>query len=446
MDSSNIFGTSINLLFVLFLVFLNGFFVATEFALVKIRESRITQLVAEGNVKARLVDKLLHQLDAYLSATQLGITLASLGLGWIGEPAIAHLLHPVFTYVGITEPWMSSISVIIGFLIITFLHIVLGELAPKSLAIQRPEQVSLFVARPMQVFYKAMFPFIKLLNGAASKILRLFGIEPVSEHEAAHTEEEIRILVNESHKSGLIDNTELMLVDNIFEFSETTAREIMVPRTDMVVLDIRDSFEDNLDIVSTGRFTRYPVVNGDKDHVVGILHIKDILTYALKETEKERHLTDLLRPALSVPESISISQLLTMLQKQRSQVAILIDEYGGTAGLLTLEDIVEEIVGDIQDEFDDERPEIEQFKQKEESIVSFDGRMLLEEVNDYLHIQLDTTEVDTIAGWIYTKITHPPTIGMKVEQGEYEFEVGEVNHLRITRVFVKKLIKEKVET
>ncbi|MDN9011031.1 hemolysin family protein [Brevibacillus laterosporus] len=445
MASSSILGTSINLLFVLFLVFLNGFFVATEFALVKIRESRITQLVAEGNVKARLVDTLLHQLDAYLSATQLGITLASLGLGWIGEPAIAHLLHPVFTYAGITEPWMSSISVVIGFLIITFLHIVLGELAPKSLAIQRAEQVSLIVARPMQLFYKVMFPFIKLLNGAASKILRLFGIEPVSEHEAAHTEEEIRILVNESHKSGLIDNTELMLVDNIFEFSETTAREIMVPRTDMVVLDIRDSFEDNLDIVSTGRFTRYPVVNGDKDHVVGILHIKDILTYALKEIEKERHLSDLLRPVLSVPETISISQLLTMLQKQRSQVAILIDEYGGTAGLLTLEDIVEEIVGDIQDEFDDERPEIEQFKQKEESIVSFDGRMLLEEVNAYLNIQLDTAEVDTIAGWIYTKITHPPTIGMKVVEEGHEFEVGEVNHLRITRVFVKKLIKDNKE-
>ncbi|WP_438358020.1 hemolysin family protein [Brevibacillus dissolubilis] len=432
-------ATLLNLVLVFFLVFLNGFFVATEFAVVKVRESRITQLVAEGNPRARHVDRLIHNLDAYLSACQLGITLASLGLGWVGEPAVAHLLHPVFIYFGVMEPWTGTISFIIAFSLITFLHIVLGELAPKSLAIQRSEWVALTVAQPIQWFYKLAYPAITFLNWAAAAFLKMFGVEPISEHEAAHTEEEIRILVNESHKSGLIDQTELMLVDNIFDFSETMAREIMVPRTDMVVLNIREPMEENIKLASTGRFTRYPVIDGDKDHVVGILHIKDLLTYALRTDDVEHDLQKLMRPILTIPETMSISRLLQMLQKQRSQMAILIDEYGGTAGLVTIEDIMEEIVGDIQDEFDDERPEIER---KEDDILSFDGRVLLEEVNDYLDTELDHSEVDTLAGWIYMQIDHPPVVGNKVQADNHEFIVAEVDHLRITRVIVKKLASE----
>lgn len=430
-----IWSTLFNLVLVAFLVLLNGFFVATEFAIVKVRESRIAQLVAEGNRRAGDVEQVLDNLDAYLSATQLGITLASLGLGWLGEPAVAHLLHPVFRYFGLNETLVGSISFIIAFSIITFLHIVLGELAPKSLAIQRSEQVSLYVARPIRLFYKLMYPFIAFLNWAAARILGLLGIgmEP---HQEAHTEEEIRILVNESHKSGLIDQTELMLVDNIFDFSETMAREIMVPRTDMVVLNLRDPFEENVKTVQNGRFTRYPVVDGDKDHVVGSLHIKDLLTSLLEGEQKS--LEQLSRPVLTVPETISISRLLTMLQKQRSQMAIIIDEYGGTAGLVTVEDIMEEIVGDIQDEFDDERPEIE----RKDGLLSLDGRMLLEEVNDYLGLDLDDSEVDTLAGWIYTQIDHPPRVGDAVKDGGYEFIVGEVDHYRITRVWVKRGTKE----
>jgi CBS domain containing-hemolysin-like protein len=397
-----------------------------------VRESRIAQLIAEGNPKAIHVERLIHNLDAYLSATQLGITLASLGLGWLGEPAIAHLLDPIFQYFGMREPWRQTISVIIAFSMITFLHIVLGELAPKSLAIQRSEWVSLHVARPIQWFYRVMYPFISFLNWSAGLILRGFGIS-TQVQEAAHTEEEIRILVNESHKSGFIDQTELMMVDNIFDFSETMAREIMVPRTDMMVLNVRDLFCDNVDMVKNGRFTRYPVVDGDKDHVVGVLHIKDLLTSVLQDRSEE--VENIMRPILTVPETISISTLLTMLQKQRGQMAILIDEYGGTAGLVTLEDIMEEIVGDIQDEFDDERPEIEQT----DDCLSFDGRMLLEEVNDYLEITLDAVEVDTLAGWIYMQIDHSPVVGDIVRKEGYEFEVTEVDHYRITRVLIRKL-------
>ncbi|MDF2680470.1 MAG: HlyC/CorC family transporter [Brevibacillus sp.] len=425
-------GTWFHLGMVVILVLLNGFFVATEFAVVKVRESRIAQLVAEGNINAVNVEKLLHNLDAYLSACQLGITLASLGLGWLGEPAVAHLLHPVFRYFGLNETLTSSISFIIAFSVITFLHIVLGELAPKTLAIQKTETIVLAVAKPIMWFHKVMYPFITLLNWSASRILALFHIS-MEPHQEAHTEEEIRILVNESHKSGLIDNTEMMLVDNIFDFSETMAREIMVPRTDMVVLNIRDPFEENVRLVQNGRYTRYPVVDGDKDHVVGSLHIKDMLTGLLEG--EQRDLETLMRSVLTVPETISISRLLTMLQKQRGQLAIIIDEYGGTAGLVTLEDIMEEIVGDIQDEFDDERPEVE----RSDNVLSLDGRMLLEEVSDYLDIDLESSEVDTLAGWIYMQFDHSPRVGDVVKKGSYHFYVGEVDHYRITRVIVKKL-------
>jgi len=438
LTNTTIMGTSFNLILVVFLVLLNAFFVATEFALVKMRESRVTQLVAEGNQKAQVVEHVIHNLDAYLSACQLGITLASLGLGWVGEPAVAHLFHPLFGLLGLPVAWQETLSFIIAFSIITFLHIVLGELAPKSLAIQRTEMVSLHVATPIRFFYKVMYPFIAFLNWSASKFLGWFGVE-VTNHEEAHTEEEIRILVNESHKSGLIDHTELMLVDNIFDFSETMAREIMVPRTDMVVLNLRDTFEESVNLVKNGRYTRYPVVDGDKDHVVGSLHIKDLLTNVLQNTGGD--LSQIMRPVVTVPETISISRLLTMLQKRRNQMAILIDEYGGTAGLVTLEDIMEEIVGDIQDEFDDERPEIE----KQDDTYSFDGRVLLEEVNEYLELSLDDREVDTLAGWIYMQIDHPPKVGDTVRAKEYEFIVDEVDHFRITRVRVKKRALQPIE-
>ncbi|MBH0332549.1 membrane protein [Brevibacillus brevis] len=433
-----IWGSLFNLILVMILVLLNGFFVATEFAIVKVRESRIAQLAAEGNKRAVDVERVLHNLDAYLSACQLGITLASLGLGWLGEPAVAHLLHPVFLYFHLNETVVTSISFIIAFSLITFLHIVLGELAPKTLAIQYSEKVVLAVAKPIQLFYKIMYPFIQMLNWSASHFLGLFHIS-LEPHQEAHTEEEIRILVNESHKSGLIDQTELMLVDNIFDFSETMAREIMVPRTDMVVLNLRDPFDENVKHVQNGRFTRYPVVDGDKDHVVGSLHIKDMLTGLLEGGSQD--LQTFMRPILTVPETISISRLLTMLQKQRGQMAIIIDEYGGTAGLVTLEDIMEEIVGDIQDEFDDERPEVE----RSDGMLSLDGRMLLEEAGDYLDIELESSDVDTLAGWIYMQIDHPPRVGDRVKEGKYEFIVGEVDHYRITRVYVKKVGKAEEE-
>jgi len=283
-------------------------------------------------------------------------------------------------------------------------------------------------------FYKLMYPFIWLLNGTANQLLRLFGIRPATEHEAAHTEEEIRILMEESHKSGYIDKTELALVDNIFDFAERNAREIMIPRTDMVCLYANLSFEENLQIALTEKMTRYPVCHPDKDHIIGFIHIKDLFTAVTKG--KNIHINTIIRKVITVPESMQISDLLKMMQKKRTQLAIVIDEYGGTAGLLTIEDIIEEIVGEIQDEFDEERLPIEE---KGNDNFSVDGRVLLEEVNDLFGLHIENDDVDTLGGWIYSQVETPPKLNQRIEFDGFEFIITEVENLRINRVVVKKM-------
>lgn len=420
-----------DLVLIVLLVFLNGFFVSIEFAMVKVRGTRIDALAQEGNKRAKLASRLTGNLDAYLSACQLGITLASLGLGWIGEPTIANLLQPAFEGLGITESWIHPLSFIIGFTFITVLHIVLGELAPKTLAIRQAEPVTLWAAAPLVFFRKIMSPFIWLLNGTANAILKLFGIQPADEITSAHTEEEIRILMKESHKSGLIDNTELTLVDNIFDFADTNAREIMIPRTEMICLYANHSFEQNRATVLREMHTRYPVCDGDKDNIIGFIHIRDLLQSAADEAPDLRRL---LRPLITVPESMPISALLKLMQKNKSQIAILIDEYGGTSGLVTLEDIMEEIVGEIQDEFDEERPEMEK---KDDLSYSISGMMLIEEVNSFFGLDIPTDDYDTIGGWMYSQIEIPPKkqLHVDVEEG-FRFVIEETDHLRISRIQV----------
>lgn len=420
-----------NIALILFLVALNGFFVASEFSIVKIRPSRLDTLLKEGNKRAVYAKRVTEHLDAYLSVTQLGITLASLGLGWIGEPAVAKMLEPVFAMFALPANLEHSIAFIVGFSVITALHIVLGELVPKSLSIQKTEEIVLWVSWPLLMFNKLMYPAVWLLNHIANWILKLMGIEAASEAEEAHNEEEIRILMEESHKHGYIDKTELTYLDNVFDFSERHASEIMVPRTDMVCMYVEDSFEDNIKIALSERMTRYPICDGDKDHIIGFLHIKDLLR-ALNAGKKP-DLRSLARNVLVVPESLPISKLLRMLQKHKSQLAVLIDEYGGTAGMVTVEDILEEIVGEIQDEFDEERPEIED---KGEKTYSIDGKMLVTDVNDYFELNLDTEICDTIGGWIYSQIDYQPTIGQVIEAEDAEFTIEELDKMRITRITV----------
>lgn len=420
-----------NLLLVLLLVFLNGFFVAAEFALVKVRQTRLNQLVSEGNRRAKYAQKVTSQLDAYLSACQLGITLASLGLGWIGEPAIAELIvEPLLGNFQLDPAVIHTISFAVAFGTITFLHIVIGELGPKSIAIRKTEETSLWAAAPLMFFYKLSYPAIWLLNGSANVLLRRLGIEPASEHELAHTEEEIRQLVNQSHKSGHIDQTEMVLVDNVFDFSERLAREIMIPRIDIVCLYENNSYQENLDIIRKTRHTRYPVAQGDKDRIVGFVHASDFYLSALNNGEVD--VKRILRPVLTVPESMEVSHVLRLMQKRRSQLAIVIDEYGGTAGLLTMEDILEEIVGDIQDEFDENvRPDIEE---SPNNVLSVSGKTLLNELSDYIPIEIHSDEVDTIGGWLYSQLNEEVAEGQSVRYQNYLFTITELENHRINRV------------
>ncbi|WP_430086515.1 hemolysin family protein [Paenibacillus ferrarius] len=423
----------LNLVLVIVLVLLNGFFVAAEFALVKVRQSRLQQLVNEGSGKAKYASKVTSQLDTYLSATQLGITLASLGLGWIGEPAVSELImEPLFHVLGLeTSVYTSAISFIVSFGFITFLHIVLGELAPKSFAIQKAEITSLWLSAPLLYFYKLFRPIIWLLNGTANKFLSWIGVEPASEHEAAHTEEELRILMDESVKSGHINEDEMTLFDNIFEFSDLVAREVMLPRTDMDCLYLEVGFIENLRHVHETKHTRYPVANQDKDNIVGFVHIADLLT---ADPDVEQDIRNFIRPILNVPESMEVSRVLKLMQKMHSQLAIVIDEYGGTAGLLTLEDIMEEIVGELHDEFDTDRPGVE----VKDKYTSVDGRVLLEDLNDLLDLNIEDEDVDSIGGWLFKKVEGEPVKGQKITYGDHVFEISEVDRLRILRIHITK--------
>jgi CBS domain containing-hemolysin-like protein len=350
----------------------------------------------------------------------------------IVEPLLGNFQLPTYL--------ISTLSFGVAFAVITFLHIVLGELAPKSVAIQKAEGTSLWVAIPLIGFYKLFYPAIWFLNGTANRLLMLIGLEPVSEQEAAHTEEEIRLLVNKSHESGHIDQTEKTLVDNVFEFSETVAREIMIPRIDMICLYTSDTFKDNLDTIQSCRHSRFPVAEDDKDNIVGFVHASDFYLAAL--SKQEVVIENLLRPVLTVPESMEISPVLRKLQKHRSQIAIVIDEYGGTAGMVTMEDILEVIVGDIQDEFDQNvRAEIE----KNEKGMSVAGKVLLDDLNDHLPFEMASDEVDTIGGWVYRLLNEGIAVGKSVEYENHLFTITEMDAHRITRVAITELVPETVE-
>jgi CBS domain containing-hemolysin-like protein len=421
----------INLFIVLLLVFMNGFFVATEFAMVKVRKSRIETLAFAGNSAAKYTKKVVNDLNSYLSACQLGITLASLGLGWIGEPAIADMIAPIFHHFNVPEATIHSISFALGFSIITGFHIVLGELVPKSMAILSAEKIALFTALPLVIFYKTTYPIMWLFNHSTNLLLGIFGFSQVDEHESAHTDAEIMLLVEDSYKHGLIDKTELTFMDNIFDFSEKSVKEIMTPRTDMICLFKDDSFDKILEIAMEEELTRYPVCVHNKDNVVGFVHIKDL--YKIKIQGNETNMDNIIRNIIFVPKSISISILFKQLQKEKAQLAVVIDEYGGTAGLVTIEDILEEIVGEIQDEFDDE---VDQIQVLEQGVYSIDSRVLIEDVNELLNINIDSNDIDSIGGWIYSQLGTLPQVNQKIQYNEYEFLITKCTKQRIIRIKV----------
>ncbi|PYE48436.1 HlyC/CorC family transporter [Paenibacillus barcinonensis] len=404
---------ALNLVLVAFLIGLSAFFVAVEFALVRVRPSRIDQMIAEGNKRALAVKQAVANLDGYLSACQLGITITSLGLGWLGEPTVEKILHPVFESMNIPDALASFLSFVIAFVAITYLHVVVGELAPKTIAIRKAETVALLTSGPIILFNRVMYPFIWLLNGSANQLVKLFGIKPASEHEDAHSEEELQIIINESFESGKINQAEFGYVSRIFAFDEMLAKEIMVPRTDMVCLYLNKTNEENLEIIREEQYTRFPVVNESKDDIIGIINTKQFFLELYGNTAPV-DLSSLIQPVSAVHETTPVKDLLKKMQKDGVHIAVLVDEYGGTSGIVTIEDVLEQIVGEIRDEFDaDEEEEIQIVN---EHYVIMDGKVSLSKVNDMFMSSLDADEWDTIGGWLYS---HRPEMN---EQEEYEYE------------------------
>lgn len=391
------------MLLVAVLIGLTGFFVATEFAIVKVRSSKIDQLVAEGKKGAVSAKKVITHLDEYLSACQLGITVTAMGLGVLGEPTVERLLSPIFMKFDLNESITHLLSFGIAFIVMTYLHVVVGELAPKTFSIQKAEAVTLLFSAPIIWFYKIMYPFIWILNGSARILVGMFGLKPASEHELAHSEEELRLLLAESYKSGAINQSELKYVNNIFEFDERLAKEIMNPRTEMITISEHDTIGAFLEMAALEQYTRYPVTtDGDKDQIIGMVNIKEILSdVAFDGTLQDQLISHYVKPVIQVIESYSINKLLRKMQKERIHIAILLDEYGGTAGLVTVEDILEEIVGEIHDEFDSDEV-LDRQKIGERHYV-FNGKVLVRDVNTLMGMNIETDEVDTIGGWILSQ-------------------------------------------
>ena len=420
-------GPGWGLFLAVLLVFLNGFFVAAEFALVKVRPTQIEPYVAAGSRRADVAKHMIRHLDAYLSATQLGITLASLALGWIGEPAFAWIIEPVVRrFAGDNPALLHSVAGTVAFLVIMALHIVLGELAPKSFAIRKSESTALMVALPLFLFYKITYPAIWLLNHTANSLLKLVGIAPMSEGEIAHDEEELRLILSSSNASHMsLQKRELL--DNIFELSHRVARQIMLPRQDVVYLSTARPVAENLRLARRSGHTRFPLCEGDLDHVIGVIHIKDLF-------RRERPVTSLQevsREIAFVPETLELDRLLKRMRTERFHLAAVIDEYGGVSGIVTLEEVIEEIVGQISDEFDVDKPEL---RKLEDGAYEVSGGMLIEDLEDELGIELSDRDEDTVGGLVLSELGRNPAVGDRVQVGPVAIEVAEVHLNRINTV------------
>ena len=419
----------------LFLVALNGLFVAAEFGLVKIRATQVDRLVNEGRATAHLVKDATRRLDVYLSVCQLGITISSLGLGWIGEPAFAHLLEPLLEPLGVPEGSVHVIAFAVAFGTITFLHVVFGELAPKSVAIANAEGTSLFVAPFMKFFYYLFLPGIYVFNGTANAVVRLFGVPAASETEESHSEEELRIIIEHSARRGVLDADEKDMLEAVFELEERRAREVMVPRPDVISLPAGMPLSELFSVTAQGKHTRYPVHEDDStDRIVGAVHIGDVMR-AVEAEGLEAQLTarDLVREVLIVPENRAIDEVLKDLQRQKMEMAIIIDEWGSFEGVLTVEDILEEIVGEIRDEFDEEEPTLHKLP---DGSYSVDGHAPLTEVNRALGSEFESEDFETIGGLIFGLLGRTPEVGDEVALDGYALRVEEVDGPRVARLII----------
>lgn len=437
-------STAFSIFLVIFLVLANGFFVASEFALVAVRKSRIEALAAEGHKGAERLLAMLNNLNAYISATQLGITLASLGLGWVGEPAVAALLEPVLIRVGeatgatflTSGTVLHTISFTIAFSFITFLHIVFGELAPKTAALEVSEKVSLWCALPLQVFYKTFSYPIRLLDWTGTKTVRLFGLHPSGEHGSSYTEDEIRQLINKSEQSGHLNKEERKLINQVFEFSETTVKEAMIPRTEIMAISATATLEEIAQAFRRHGYSRLPVYRDSLDDILGVIHSKDVMQYLLlrpKFFKMER----VLKKPMYVVDTARLEDVLRQMQVGKSHFGFVVDEHGGVEGIITLEDLLEEIVGDISDEHDEEVNE--QIQKQPDGSYVLDGGLAVRDLNRRLHLEVPASDAyTTVAGFLLSEAGEILNEGETVRFNGHVFRVEKVDKRRIVKVRMEK--------
>ena len=436
MDES-IFFDILRLVAVLLLVLANGFFVAAEFALVSVRRTRIATLVADGNTRARWVQKAIDDPDRFIAATQLGITLASLGLGWVGEPALSGFLMPIIEWfpVEIESTVSHSLSSALAFSIITFLHVVVGELAPKSIALQNPEKTSLAVAQPTVWTERIFKPFIWLLNGSGNALLRFAGVKPASGHELVHSVDELKMLVKASAEEGMVEVDAEEMLHAVFDFGDLLVRQVMIPRTEMIAVPADAKVPDILDLAAQNPFTKFPVYGDNLDQILGIVHIKDLIP-GIKDVENNAHSArDLMRDAIFIPETAKVSTLLHFFRMHRRHITIVLDEYGGTAGIVTLEDLLEEIVGEVSDPFDHEQDILP----LPDGSALIDGLTLIEDVNEHFNLSLSDPHYDTIAGYVLGKLERLAQVGDVVVIDGIRLRVEDLDGFRIARVSIQPL-------
>ncbi len=430
-----------NLFLIVFLLFSNGFFVAAEFAMVKVRKTRIEQLVKEGNFSAKIALEAIKDLDKFIAAVQLGVTISSIGLGWVGEGTLARIIEPIFVFLpGVGQTIAThTVSVSLAFALITFLHVVLGELIPKSIALEYTEKTALVIARPMQAITFVFNPFIWMLNGFGNWLLKLMNIPHSHKSSLVHSSEELDMLVDASYNGGVLNETEKDMLHNVFKFSDLTAKQVMVPRTDMVCVPIDMSLEELNKIATENQYTRYPVYEGDIDHITGLIHVKDLYKLSLDDTTCP--IERIQREILLVPETMTMDNLVLEFKKRKGQMAIVVDEFGGTSGLITLEDVIEEIFGDVQDEFDEEEEEEPNIKETAPNTYIANAMMRLDEMAEFFSIdetQIDDEDIDTIGGLVLKLLGRIAEVGDTVTHLGLTFIVKEIDGARITKLEIIK--------
>lgn len=421
----------LGLMSLLFLVLLNGYFVASEFALVSVRRTRIEQLVFEHKANAKAVQRILKNLDLYIAATQLGITMASLSIGFVAEPAIEHLLAPVLTQMGVDAANVKTISFATAFLVSTALHIVFGELAPKTVALQRSEQTSMWVARPLIAFTFVFKPFIFTLNWLGNQVVKLFGLKPEGHHHT-YTSEEIRMIVDSSGEAGALEDQEKTILKNVFAFKDTSVKAIMTHRTEVEALESGSNLRQLIQMKKSHGYSRVPIYEGSLDNIVGVVHTADALMYM--EQLDQVSVNDLIRPILFIPEHMKVDDLFTIFQKRKTHLVVVVDEFGGMSGIVTLEDVLEELVGDIYDETDEEEEDITQVGEHE---YLLEADVHVDDVEALLGTELDGKEFgdfETVAGLIFSKLGYIPQIGEVLHVSGWCFEVQDASPRQIKKV------------